>query len=203
MSQIDETEPGSETDGADGVAEQLSIEDSLLDRGIDDVLDEGYSPPDREPAVRVPTESEEARGSSLNDLLSAEEPDVWNDESNNLFDESGDEVGDQRAGRLVDSDGGGYVGKRAIGGAEATLWSGRRLASVTDQAVPTKLALGVWVIQSAAIAGVRKQMADCLGRTDELEWLRQIDEWCCGDRIIRSPCVGYEQIHRGVLGETE
>jgi hypothetical protein len=109
MSQIDETEPGSETDGADGVAEQLSIEDSLLDRGIDDVLDEGYSPPDREPAVRVPTESEEARGSSLNELLAAEEPDVWNVESNNLFDESGDEVGDQRAGRLVDSDGGGYI----------------------------------------------------------------------------------------------
>ena len=90
MSQIDETEPGSETDGADGVAEQLSLEDSLLDRGIDDVLDEGYSPPDREPGVRVPTEAEEARGSSLNDLLAAEEPDVWNDESKNLFDENGE-----------------------------------------------------------------------------------------------------------------
>ena len=108
MSQIDETEPGSETDGADGVAEQLSLEDTLMDRGIEDLLDEGYSPPDREPGVSVPTESEAARGSSLNDLLAAEEPDVWTEESTNVFDESGDEVGDRRAGRLVDS-GGGYA----------------------------------------------------------------------------------------------
>ena len=101
MSQIDETEPGSETDGADGVAEQLSLEDSLLDRGIDDVLDEGYSPPDREPSVHVPTESEEERGESLDELLSAETPDVWAQESDNIFDESGEEVGGTRAGRLV------------------------------------------------------------------------------------------------------
>ena len=77
MSQIDETEPGSETDGNDGVAEQLSVEDSLLDTRIDDVLDEGYSPPDREPSVHVPTEAEEERGESLDELLSAETPDVW------------------------------------------------------------------------------------------------------------------------------
>lgn len=108
MSQIDETEPGSGTDGGDGVAEQLTVEDTLLDRGLDDVLDEGYSPPDREPSVRVPTESEEAHGASLNDLLAAEEPDVWNDEGSNLFDENGDEVGDRRAGRLVDAGDGGY-----------------------------------------------------------------------------------------------
>ena len=101
MNQIDETEPGSETDGGDGVAEQLSVEDSLLDTRIDDVLDEGYSPPDREPRVHVPTESEEARGESLDDLLSAEVPDIWVEEEGNLFDESGEEVGGPRAGRLV------------------------------------------------------------------------------------------------------
>jgi hypothetical protein len=101
MDQIDETEPGSETDGHDGVAEQLSVEDSLLDTRIDDVLDEGYSPPDREPSVHVPTESEEERGESLDELLSAETPDVWAQESDNIFDESGEEVGGTRAGRLV------------------------------------------------------------------------------------------------------
>ena len=101
MDQIDETEPGSETDGHDGVAEQLSVEDSLLDTRIDDVLDEGYSPPDREPSVHVPTESEEERGESLDELLAAETPDVWAQEGDNIFDESGEEVGGTRAGRLV------------------------------------------------------------------------------------------------------
>jgi len=101
MDQIDETEPGSETDGHDGVAEQLSVEDALLDTRIDDVLDEGYSPPDREPSVHVPTEAEEERGESLDELLSAETPDVWAQESENIFDESGEEVGGARAGRLV------------------------------------------------------------------------------------------------------
>lgn len=101
MSQIDETEPGSDTDGADGVQSQLTVEDELLDTRISDVLDEGYSPPDREPSVHVPTQSEEERGESLDELLSAEEPEVWDRPDANLFDETGDEVGDERAGRLV------------------------------------------------------------------------------------------------------
>jgi len=101
MSQIDESEPGSGSDENDGVAEQLSVEDSLLDTRIDDVLDEGYSQPDREPSVHVPTEAEEERGESLDELLSAEVPDVWVEDEDNLFDESGDEVGGPRAGRLV------------------------------------------------------------------------------------------------------
>lgn len=108
MNQIDETEPGSETDGNDGVAEQLSVEDSLLDTRIDDVLDEGYSPPDREPSVHVPTESEEARGESLDELLSAEVPEIWAQDEDNLFDESGEEVGGARAGRLVSVGSDGY-----------------------------------------------------------------------------------------------
>ena len=108
MNQIDETEPGSETDGNDGVAEQLSVEDSLLDTRIDDVLDEGYSPPDREPSVHVPTESEEARGESLDELLSAEVPEIWAQDEENLFYESGEEVGGARAGRLVSIGSDGY-----------------------------------------------------------------------------------------------
>ncbi|MCW2710113.1 MAG: hypothetical protein JWP24_307, partial [Marmoricola sp.] len=31
-------------------SDQLQPEDSLDDRGVDDVLDEGFSPPEREPA---------------------------------------------------------------------------------------------------------------------------------------------------------
>ena len=108
MSQIDETEPGSDTNGEDGVAEQLSVEDALLDDRIEDVLDEGYNPPDREPSVNVPTEAEEARGESLDELLSAEVPEVWIEDESNLFDESGDEVGDRRSGRLVDEESDGF-----------------------------------------------------------------------------------------------
>lgn len=108
MSQIDETEPGSDTDGADGVQSQLTVEDELLDTRISDILDEGYSPPDREPSVHVPTQSEEERGESLDELLSAEEPEVWDRDEENLFDETGDEVGDERAGRLVGVGSDGY-----------------------------------------------------------------------------------------------
>jgi hypothetical protein len=118
LAMIDETEPGSGSDENDGVAEQLSVEDSLLDTRIEDVLDEGYSPPDREPSVHVPTEAEEERGESLDELLSAETPEVWaDDDDDNLFDESGDEVGGSRAGRLVGvgSDGFSDIEKDLLG----------------------------------------------------------------------------------------
>nr|WP_275889251.1 DUF5709 domain-containing protein [Nakamurella flavida] len=69
-------------------------------------MDEGYSPPDREPSVHVPTEAEEEEGASLDELLAAETPEVWDREDTSLFDEEGDEVGTERAGRLIDTDGG-------------------------------------------------------------------------------------------------
>ena len=107
MSQIDETQPGSDVD--EGTGEQLTVGDTLLDRGVDDVLDEGYSPPDREPSVHVPTESEEERGESLDDLLAAEEPEVWVQDDLDVFDESGEEVGERRSGRLVDLSSDGFA----------------------------------------------------------------------------------------------
>ena len=73
---IDETEPGSDTRGLEGVTEQLDESDTLLNRGVEDPLDEGYSPPDREPSIQVPTEAEEERGESLDHRLASEEPDV-------------------------------------------------------------------------------------------------------------------------------
>ena len=124
----DDDPTGRENDAADDVSVQLDSADTLLDRGVVDGLDEGYSPPDREPSVHVPTEAEEQQGLSLDELLAAEEPDVGADPAADLFSESGDEVGDARAGRLVDADGGAYVdtdkdlwaGDIGIDGASAT-----------------------------------------------------------------------------------
>ena len=80
--------------------DQLSQEDTLIDRGVDDLLDEGYSPPDK---WREPRDNE-----TLDELLSEEEPDPAmqlddDDESDSEFIED-DEVGDLRAGRLVAPD---------------------------------------------------------------------------------------------------
>ncbi len=105
MSLIDESEPGSgQQDGSDGVAGQLDTADTLEYRGPTDPLDEGWSPPDREPAVHVPTATEEENGLSLDELLAAEEPDISSGEESHLFDEYGEQVGGQRAGRLVAAD---------------------------------------------------------------------------------------------------
>lgn len=83
--------------------DQLSQEDTLIDRGVDDVLDEGYSPPDK---WREPRDHE-----TLDELLSEEEPDPAmqlddesDDPSTDFSDD--DEVGDRRAGRLVAPDDG-------------------------------------------------------------------------------------------------
>ncbi len=93
---------------------QLQPEDTLVDRGVDDVLDEGLSPPEQPygPGAFGPSES-------LDQLLAEEEPDpaarinVWLDEGEQQrsdetereaeFPESR-EVGRVRAGRLVAPD---------------------------------------------------------------------------------------------------
>lgn len=87
--------------------DQLTQEDMLIDRGVDDLLDEGYEPPD---VWREPRDHE-----TLDELLAEEEPDVpvLVDDPDEQFGD--DEVGDGRAGRLVavDQDGellGGDVG---------------------------------------------------------------------------------------------
>lgn len=91
----------------------LEPEDSLDDRGVGDVLDEGYSPPERPLAVDDwgTTASEEADHESLDARLARELPDGGTWEGDGLGDASDtdgelldDEVGDLRAGRLVASD---------------------------------------------------------------------------------------------------
>lgn len=104
---------------------QLQPEDTLDDRGIDDVLDEGFSPPDYAPksAVHGLTAQEMREGESLDRKLSEEEPDVgagdpledivadekrdWQShesDSDEEFAEDTDQVGRRRAGRLMAPD---------------------------------------------------------------------------------------------------
>jgi hypothetical protein len=76
--------------------DQLPQEDTLSDRGVNDLLDEGYSPPDRWKEPRF--------NETLDELLSEEEPDPtmrFDDPDEQSGD---DEVGDLRAGRLVAPD---------------------------------------------------------------------------------------------------
>lgn len=93
---------------------QLQQEDTLVDRGVDDVLDEGYSPPERPYGGSFDVEHK-----SLDQLLAEEEPDpamhiydLDDKDEQQRSDEaeretefpSRDEVGRARAGRLVAPD---------------------------------------------------------------------------------------------------
>ncbi|MBI3228174.1 MAG: hypothetical protein HYZ39_24315 [Mycolicibacterium cosmeticum] len=78
--------------------DQLTQEDTLLDRGVDDLLDEGYSPPEK---WREPREHD-----TLDEFLDAEVPDpsMQLDETFVPDEQAGDdEVGGRRSGRLVAS----------------------------------------------------------------------------------------------------
>ena len=57
--------------------DQLQQEDTLDDRGVDDLLDEGYSPPERPRGVDAfgTTLAEQRQGESIEDRLRHEEPD--------------------------------------------------------------------------------------------------------------------------------
>ena len=136
---------GSTPEGSDGEYsldedDQLQPEDTLDDRGVDDVLDEGYSPPDYEPkgAVHGLTSREQAEGETLDERLAEEEPDVgavdpldeitaeersrtdWraHDSDRDEEFEEDDEVGDARAGRLIAPDAGSGIDTEAEAVAE-------------------------------------------------------------------------------------
>lgn len=83
-------------------------EDTLDDRGVDDVLDEGISPAEKwSPGEGFGTTAEEARrGETLDQRVAQEEPDA--DPYAEVDEENVDdgEVGTERAGRLVDPDAG-------------------------------------------------------------------------------------------------
>ena len=78
--------------------DQLEPQRSLVDRGVEDVLDEGYSPPERYSQLIREGEHE-----TLDERLEEEipEPDPYaSDDQDEILDDG--EVGEARAGRLVD-----------------------------------------------------------------------------------------------------
>lgn len=119
---IDSTPEGSDGEYSLDPDDQLQPEDTLDDRGVDDVLDEGFSPPDYAPkgAVHGLTAQEMHDGETLEEKLSEEEPDVGaggdpideivaderrefqshESDRSEEFTEDPDAVGDRRAGRL-------------------------------------------------------------------------------------------------------
>jgi hypothetical protein len=92
-------------DDSDSESDQLEPEDTLVDRGVDDVLDEGYSPPEKPSSFYDGHESLEGR---LARELPDEDPVVEGDGIGDTSDTDGerydDEVGGDRAGRLVADD---------------------------------------------------------------------------------------------------
>jgi hypothetical protein len=97
--QIDQSFPGSSPDENDGVTQHLDGGETL-DADIDQTLDAGWIPLDRDPGIDVPTVAEQEAGESLDDKLAQEVPDVGQGEQPLLGDELS-EVGDERSGRLV------------------------------------------------------------------------------------------------------
>ena len=88
---------------ADLEPEQLSKEDMLSDDPVDDVLDEGYSPPDRPPPGYVRDIDEE----TLDERLAEEAPEADPYAEDDLDpDDTSDLLPDERSGRLVSPDAG-------------------------------------------------------------------------------------------------
>lgn len=88
--------------------DQMQPEDTLVDRGVADVLDEGYSPAEKWSAGEGfgSTAAETAQGENLDQRLAQEVPDVDPYADVDPQAPVGDEVGDERSGRLVDPDAG-------------------------------------------------------------------------------------------------
>lgn len=89
--------------------DQLQPEDTLDDRGVDDVLDEGYSPPEREPDhLRHPE-----GGETIEERLDEEQPEVWAGDQERadadvVDGDVGGEIGHERTGRLMAPDEGAH-----------------------------------------------------------------------------------------------
>ncbi|WNI14515.1 DUF5709 domain-containing protein [Actinacidiphila sp. ITFR-21] len=120
----------------------LEPEDTLDDRGVDDVLDEGYSPPERPLGVEDTgtTADEQHSGESLDDRLRREIPDEQPYEGDDLGDSSDSdgelldgEVGDRRSGRLVGPDEGAHQRLDGVSGEDIGIDGGA--ASAEEAAV--------------------------------------------------------------------
>lgn len=106
--------------------DQLTQEDALIDRGVDDLLDEGYSPPDQ----WQPVKEDETLTQRLND----EVPDVQPDPGPADEQTGNEEIGTVRSGRLVAPDEGtGPDTEKDLIGAEVGIDGGA--ASAEEAAV--------------------------------------------------------------------
>jgi len=92
---------------------QLQPEDTLDDRGVDDILDEGISPPEAYRGVfaKDVTARGELEGESIDERLRQEEPESWENVDEDLDGDLSDEpivteVGDARTGRLIATESG-------------------------------------------------------------------------------------------------
>lgn len=108
--------------------DQLQPSDTLDDRGVDDVLDEGFSPPERLRGSNLKdvTPAGELEGETIEERERQEEPEVWDGLQQELDADVvdgpvGGEVGGDRSGRLVaDEDGGVAAEDEGIDGAGAS-----------------------------------------------------------------------------------
>lgn len=93
---------------------QLQQEDTLIDRGVDDVLDEGYSPPERaygkgafgptENMEQLLAEEERDPASRIGNPLDSDERQRSDESERESEFPRRDEVGRTRAGRLISPD---------------------------------------------------------------------------------------------------
>ncbi len=102
MTGHDDDTSGYGTDESD----QLQPGDTLDDRGVEDILDEGIVTRERwSPGQGFGnTAAEERRGESLDQRIAQEEPDPTQDDDWDEEDLDDDQVGDQRSGRLFAPD---------------------------------------------------------------------------------------------------
>ncbi|SDT04283.1 hypothetical protein SAMN04488543_2913 [Friedmanniella luteola] len=90
--------------------DQLQSQTNLEERGVDDALDEGYSPPEK-PSVLLREGEHDSMDARLSEEIPEPDPYAETDQEKGLDDGVSDEsdfldteTGDERAGRLMDLD---------------------------------------------------------------------------------------------------